>query len=126
MTALVKYKNQTEYSFYIWIRNYPESSHWAEDTERFNVFAKTVCVFNAKKWKNVDYLEKRILEEKPNFDSEILQDILIAYEHILSFYKAIPVPRCWIDEEVNAEKNKYIERGIKNGKFYEIQKEIKK
>jgi hypothetical protein len=121
MTALVKYKNPTEYSFYIWMRNYPESSHWA-DTERFCKFVKTVCVFNAKKWKDVNYLEKRILDEKPNFDPENLQDKLIAFEHMIDFYKAPPMSRCWVIEEVEAEKNNYIERGIKNGKFYEIQK----
>jgi len=121
MTALVKYKNPTEYSFYIWMRNYPESSHCAH-TERFCKFGKTLCIFNAKKRNDVNYLEKRILDEKPNFDPENLQDKLIAFEHMIDFYKAPPMSRCWVIEEVEAEKNNYIERGIKNGKFYEIQK----
>ena len=81
MSALVRYKNQTEYSFQVWIRNFPESTH-PLDRKRFLTFAKTVCAFNATRWKNISFLKARILKEKPNFDVERLQDILITFEYL--------------------------------------------
>jgi hypothetical protein len=116
--ALVKYKNQIEYSFYIWIRNYPESSHPA-DKERFLVFAKTVCSFNGKKWKDTEYLKQRILKEKPNFDIDVLETILIIYENLMEFFKVNELPRSWRDEGELIERGFYFERGVKNGSFYE-------
>ena len=124
MTALVKYKNQTEYSFYRWIGAFPESLH-SNDLDRFYKFAKTVCAFSAKKWKNPIYLKERILKEKPHFKLDALEEVLIAYEHILEFYKTHPMPRPWVIEKTEIKRGHYIERGIKNGDFYEIQKKIK-
>lgn len=124
MIALIKYKNQTEYSFYRWVKAFPESFH-ANDMERFYKFIKTVCVFNAKKWKDTRYLKERILKEIPHFDPNDLEDILISYDHMLEFYKSPSMSRTWVIEKGKTKKGYYIERGIKNGKFYEIQKEIK-
>ena len=123
MSCLVKYKNQTEYSFYRWIWNYPESFH-PSDTQRFHTFARTVCSFGAKKWMSTAYLEKRILVEKPNFQKDVLQNLLCTYEHLISFHKTCPMPRSWIYESGDASRNCYLERGMKNGKFYEIEKSI--
>ena len=116
--TLVKYKNQIEYSFYQWIRAYPESSHQA-DQGRFLVFAKTVCAFGSKKWKDTEYLEERILKEKPKFDPDRLETLLIIYENLMAFYRAVELPKTWRDEGEHIEQGYYYERGFKNGDFYQ-------
>ena len=123
--SLVKYKNPTEYTFDTWIKNYPESTHWA-DRERFLKFVKTVCAYNAKNWKNTRYLEEKILKEKPEFDKKRLQNILITYEYLIDFYKAPYIPRCWSIEDVKVKPGFYIERKVKNGKLYERELPIEK
>jgi hypothetical protein len=115
--SLIKYKNQTEYSFYVWINNFPESSH-PLDKKRFLEFAKTVCKFNAKKWKNTKYLKERILKEKSNFDPENLEDILIVYKYLVDFYKTPSMPISFVVSDVKLKSGHYLEKGIKNGKFY--------
>ncbi len=116
--------NPTEYSFYIWIRNNPESAHWA-DRKRFLEFVKTVCAFNAKKWKDPNYLEKRILKEKPGFNQERLRELLIVYKYLIDFHKTAPLPRSWRFEKVKVEDGNYLEQGIKDGKFYNKELPIK-
>jgi len=120
MTALVKYKNQTEYSFYKWIRQYPESLHPA-DTERFLKFVRTVFAFHSTKWKDAQYFKQRVLKERPYFNEDILHNFVIIYEYLIPFLKIGPMPRSFVIEDINVQNGYYIERGIKNGKFYEKQ-----
>jgi hypothetical protein len=121
--ALVKYKNQIEYSFIIWMNNYPESCHWADD-ERFYCFVKNVCRYHrAKKWEDSDFLKKKIIERIPNFDFNKLKNIIELYRCLLDFYKARHLPGSWFsDPDVEAPDGYYIERGVKNGKLYEKEK----
>lgn len=123
MTALVKYKNPVEYSFRQWMDNYPESAHWA-DRGRFVEFTKNVCVYNAKKWKDVVFLKQRILEIKPNFEEDCLSDLISAFEFMVDFYKT-PARRLCIEDHIAIKKGYYIERGFKNGKYYENELPIK-
>ena len=126
MSCLLKIKNPVEYSFYVWINQFPESAHPA-DTERFLRLAKNVCIYNAKCWKDTEYLEKRILESKPNFTLKTLEQLLIIWENLISFYSTKGTPRNWfIDNTHNARRGFYIETGIKDGRVYEIEKEIPK
>ncbi len=120
--GLVKYKNPVEYSFHMWINNHPASAHPC-DRERFYTFAKNVCIYHASKWKDSNYLENKILEKIPNFDLECLERILIIYESLLSFFRAPYTHGSWvIESDVKITPGYYIERGIKNGKLYEIEK----
>mgnify|MGYP001583853251 CR=1 FL=1 len=120
MNALVKYKNQVEYSFLLWIKSYPESTH-PNDKERFLQFTKNVCRYNARKWKNTEFLKQRILKEKPNFNQDSLQDFIIAFDYMIEFYKTDPLPQVWRIEDTEVKKGFYIERGAKGGQFYEKQ-----
>jgi hypothetical protein len=120
MSALVKYKNPVEHSFYLWMRNHPESGH-PLDKERFLKFAKNVCAFNnAGEWKQLGYLEKRILQEKPKFDQANLSQLIIIFESLIDFYRINSTSRSWqIEVGRNCKRGYYIECGIKNGQFYE-------
>lgn len=119
MTALVKYKNQVEYSFQTWMKNHPESTHWA-DKDRFLKFTKNVCTYNAKRWKDPEFLKQRILKMKPNFDNNRLVNLTIAFEYMVEFHKTSALPRVWqIEADVEAKNGYYIERGFKNGNFYD-------
>ena len=121
--ALVKYKNPVVYGFQIWMANHPESTH-PLDRERFLEFAKNVCRYNAKRWKDVDFLEKQILEVKPTFDPDRLEQILIAFEYLVDFHGTNALPNVWRDEDTTIESGHYYERGYKNGQFYEETKQI--
>lgn len=119
-SALIKYKNPVEYSFWIWMNHYPESEH-PTDQDFFLIFTKNVCIFNAKKWQDTEYLEKCILKIRPNCDKEWLEQKLITYENLIAFYKIDPYPKSWSGETTNEKipKDHYIERGYKDNKIYE-------
>ena len=118
---LVKIKNPVEHSFQLWICNYPESTH-PSDEERFLKFVKNVCVYNARKWKDPDFLRKKVLTYKPNFNEKKLEQKLLIYEKLIDFHKVKHTPRTWSPTEVLSKipSNSYIERGwsSKEG-FYE-------
>lgn len=118
--TLVRYKGHTEYSFMIWINHYPESNHPTDD-ENFYYFIKTVCRYNAKKWKNTDYLKRRILEIIPNFNSVKLENIIADYVKLLNFYKTPHLPSgLFRDSNVREVRLGFcIERWFANGEFYE-------
>jgi len=105
-------------SFYTWISQFPDSAHWC-DEQRFLTFMKTICRFNARKWKDQNYLKSRILKEKPNFDQDFLDDILSLSQKLFDFYKTSPLPDSWIFEDGEIEDGFYLERGIKDGIKYE-------
>lgn len=90
-TTTTKYerkKESVENSFELWINQYSDSGHPC-DKERFLKFVRHVCIFSASKWKRSEYLEKRIVEKKPNFDKYRLECLLIAYEYLTDFYKTL-------------------------------------
>lgn len=120
--SIIKIKQPVEYSFLQWINNFPESGHWA-DKERFYKFTKTVCRYNAKKWKNTEYLKSRILNEKPEFDQKIMDVLLYLYEEFIKFNKSV----CYSTTQFSDQKVKkgyYIEIQVKHGNIYEVEKPI--
>lgn len=89
----VKSKNSIEDSFNIWISQYPDSLNH-KDNERFLKFVRNVCIFHSKKWKDTEYLEKRINEKKPNFDKDKLESFMFVYEFLIDFYEVLKRGKC--------------------------------
>ncbi|MDA8326581.1 MAG: hypothetical protein M0033_10230 [Nitrospiraceae bacterium] len=119
MGYLYRIRTPVEYSFHVWISNFPDSRH-PHDKDRFLAFVKTVCRYDRKKWKNSNYLEERILKVKPRFDPYYLQYLLQLYHDLLNFYKMPPIRHHGIDNGSQSVKEGfYIEIEIKNGKVYE-------
>jgi len=99
--------------------NYPDSGHWA-DKERFYSFVKTICRYNARKWKDTSYLKKRILERMPHFDPKYLDYLLDLLIQLLDFYKTAPLRSIGMAERQGAaNSNCYIERKVQDGKVIE-------
>lgn len=90
LMSLWKIKNPVEYSFFQWMNNFPDSTHWA-DKARFYSFVKTVCRYNAVKWKSLDFLRNKILDKNPHFDSEYLEHLIRLYDELIKFYKVQPI-----------------------------------
>ena len=118
--ALVKIKQPTEYTFLQWINNYPDSGHWA-DKERFLRFVKTVCKYNATRWKKPNYLKNRILEAKPYFEPDFLERLLDLYDNLLQFYKIGACPSMQSVVHRTVTKGHYIEVRVKKGRIYEVE-----
>ena len=125
--VLAKYKNPVEYAFYQWINAYPEEYH-PNDMERFMIFVRTVHAFNATKWKDVNYLRKRIIKEKPNFSEDRLSELIDLYEDLLFFCKISPLPRIPFTANLDSipEDGHYFELGVKDGEFYKKEVPITK
>lgn len=117
--TLRKIKQPVEYSFLQWINNYPDSGHWA-DKERFLKFVKTVCKYNATRWKEPEHLKYRILEAKPHFDPDFLNRLLDLYSDLIEFYKTGACPSTQLVNR-DVKKGHNIEMRVKNGNIYEIE-----
>jgi len=116
---IYRIKNPVEYSFHIWMSNHPDSRHWA-DKERFYSFVKTVCRYNAKKWKDARYFKKRVLQRARNFDPEYLDYLQDLFMQLIDFHKIPPFRCIGITEGPStAEGNCYIERQVKDGQIIE-------
>jgi len=74
-SMLTKIKNPVEYSFVQWKNSPHTTGHWA-DKARFYTFVKTVCRYNARKWKSVDYLKKMIIKYLPDVELDFLENTL--------------------------------------------------
>lgn len=117
--ALRKIKQPVEYSFLQWINNYPDSGHWA-DKERFLCFAKTVCKYNATRWKRRDYVKNRIVKVKPHFDPDFLDRVLDLYDNLIQFHKTGACPATELVHRT-VKKGYYIELRAKKGIIYEVE-----
>ncbi|HOI16244.1 MAG TPA: hypothetical protein PK036_07850 [Geobacteraceae bacterium] len=116
--SLFKIKNPVEYSFIQWMNNFPDSGHWA-DKERFFRFVKTVSRYKALRWKNANYLKKRILDRKPNFDADFLENILDLYSTLLEFQGSKAVSSQFRLSDRKVKTNHFIEIRVKNGVLIE-------
>jgi hypothetical protein len=121
--AIIKIRQPVEYSFFQWMNNYPDSGHW-KDKERFFIFVKTVCRYNASKWKNPQYLKTRILEIVPHFDIDLLERLLELYNNLIQFNKAVSFPTTQLRPNARVKKDHYIELSVKKGAIQEIEKLI--
>ena len=117
--TIYKIKQPVEYSFLQWINNYPDSGHWA-DKERFLRFVKTVCKYNATRWKKPDHLKKKILEAKPQFNCEFLDRLLDLYSDLIAFYKAGACPTTQSIRRT-IKRGHYIEVRVKKGNICEVE-----
>ncbi len=122
--AVVRYKNQSEYAFLIWINNHPGSFH-SLDTERFHVFVKTVARYRSKKWQDYSYFKKRVLDHAPKFGENNIDIFHSKLEELLRFYKACPIPTVSLEElgsiKKNSPKSILFQRGVKDGKSYIVE-----
>jgi hypothetical protein len=116
--AIIRIRQPVEYSFLQWINNYPDSGHW-KDKERFLCFVKTVCKYNASRWKNSQYLKTRILEARPHFEADFLDRILDLYASLIQFYKTAECCHIQLTTRRNIKKGHYIELRAKKGVIQE-------
>lgn len=129
----MKYKNPTEYSFYKWIKNYPNSKYWIERIKKhpnlklspllgseFYTFVKTAYQNRALNWLNWDKIEKIILKEISILKKNDLKELKNFFEHLVCFCKTPALKQGFsVEGSDRAKRGYYIERGIKKGKFYE-------
>lgn len=119
--TLIKVTNPVYYAFLQWMNNSPDSGNWC-DKNRFFVFAKTVCRYNASKWKSELFVEKQILSHTPSFDRDRLQNLLALYANLLEFYEAIPITSSYTISDKEASAGYCIEIMASKGKL--IEKEV--
>ncbi len=114
--TLVRFKNQTEYAFLVWMDSYPESFH-PLDMQRFYSFVKTVVRFRSKKWQDQEYFKQQILARKPHFAERKIDYFYELMHKCLDFHRTP-----YIDSTGHSDDGNYGPKqvGVKNGKIYEI------
>jgi len=115
--GVVRYKNQSEYAFVIWISNFPDSGH-PLDEQRFQVFAKTVAKYRNKRWLEYEYFENQIKAYAPHFADDSVENYWHKLREFVSFYRLGAIPTTVIDGE---QRKGLYQRGVKNGKLYEVE-----
>jgi hypothetical protein len=125
--GLRKIKTPVEYSFTIWMNNFPDSAHWA-DKERFFQFVKTVCRYpKAKEWKNIVFLKTKILDRCPHFDPAVLENRLKSFSELVEFFGVSPISGGYeIVTDRIVKDGHYIEVECRNGKISRKEVPLKK
>jgi len=119
--AVVRYKNQSEYAFLIWMNNYPESFH-PLDMRRFYVFAKSVARYRSKRWLDYSYFKDQVLKHTPHFSEDNVDLFWNKLTELVEFHHIIPMPV--IDLETSSTgktRSGTYQRGVMNGKFYQVE-----
>lgn len=114
--TLIRFKNQTEYAFIIWIDNHPESFH-PLDMQRFYAFVKTVARYRSKKWRDYEHFKQQILAHASHFSQENIDYFYDLMKSCLAFHEATSVGSI---ELVSDENYGSKEVGVKDGTIYEI------
>ncbi|OGL31000.1 hypothetical protein A3F37_04270 [Candidatus Saccharibacteria bacterium RIFCSPHIGHO2_12_FULL_41_12] len=114
--SVIRYKNPTEYSFLVWINNFPESFH-PMDMSRFYTFAKSVSRYNSKNWLKFQYFETKVLEHTSNFEADNIELFHNKLCELFDFYKSNPTPLITIN---NDNRSGAYQRGVINGRKYEV------
>ncbi|MCC7570898.1 hypothetical protein KO465_06160 [Candidatus Micrarchaeota archaeon] len=118
--AVIRYKNQTEYAFLVWMKNYPESFH-PLDMRRFYVFAKSVARFRCKRWLDYSYFEDRVLKHTSHFSKENIDLFWDKLTELVEFHQASPMPVIDLETSSTGETRPgTYQRGVKDGRFYEV------
>lgn len=113
--TLVRFKNQTEYAFVVWMDNHPESFH-PLDMQRFYTFVQTVARYRSKKWRNYEYFKHQVVLRRPHFSEEHIDHFFDLMHICLDYHAARP-----IDSTTHSGGGYgYIQVGVKDGKIYEI------
>lgn len=112
---LIRFKNQSECAFIIWMNNFPDSFH-PLDMERFYVFVKTVARYRNMKWRNYEYFKQQILARKPHFTEKDIDYLYDLMQNCLNFHRT-----SYIDSSSHFDgEYGYKQVGVKNGEMYEI------
>jgi hypothetical protein len=122
--GIVRIITPVEYSFHQWMSAYPDSTHWA-DKNRFYTFARTICRYNAKKWKNSEYVRERILKRKPNFDLDYLEYLLRLLDELIQYSKAYPIACGLQFSDLDVKDGHVLEITVKNDKLEMKQKPLR-
>lgn len=122
--TLKKIKNPVEYSFFQWINNHPDSTHW-KDKERFLIFVKTTCRYKAKKWQSPNFIKKQVLKYYPDFDADFLEKLLHLHGNLIEFHKTSSVTSEFVISEQVAKSGHYIEISVRNGEIVETEVPLK-
>lgn len=115
--SLVKYQNQSDYAFLIWMGSFPRSGHWL-DQDRFHTFAKTVAMYRNKKWLDYDYFEGMVLAHTSTFEKEEIEKFYYKLRELVRFYKASAIPTVG---HVDDDSYGIYQRGVKKGKIYDVE-----
>lgn len=112
---MIRHKTPTEECFLTWMNNHPESFHGL-DERLFYQFAQCIFSYRAKKWLNKSYFKHRILEIKPTF----------LLENIDEFYKRLLIIKNFNDNwKLNTVTDceygdGFIQRQVVNNKIEEV------
>lgn len=114
--TLIRFKNQTEYAFIVWMNSFPESFH-PLDMERFYMFVKTIARYRSKKWRGYNYFRVQILLQKPHFDEKTIERLHDIMEHCLEFHRTP-----YIDSTSHSKDGEYGYKqiGIKDRSIYTL------
>jgi len=112
--TLIRFKNQTEYAFIVWMDSFPESFH-PLDMQRFYGFVKTVARYRSKKWRDYDHFKQQILARKPHFAEENIDYFYELMHTCLEFHKTP-----YIDSSSHSDDGEFRHKqvGVKNGEIY--------
>jgi len=110
----IKYQNQSDYAFLAWISQHPESGH-PLDHQRFLRFAKTVCVYGAKRWLDYKYFKARVITNKPYIRIDLLERLHERLLDFQEFYEAHHYP----SYEGTGEAV-YFQEGVIDNKRYSV------
>ena len=114
--ATIQYKNQREYSFLVWVSNFPESMH-PNDMDRFYIFVHTLIRYKrSEKWLDFSYFQKRILKEKPNFKNTKIEYFFNELQKLIKFSQKGPIST--IEHIPDTKDYAYYEIGVCKGKIY--------
>jgi hypothetical protein len=114
--GLVRIKTPVEYSFHQWMSAYPDSGHWA-DKNRFYTFARTICRYNAKRWKDTEFVRREVLKRKPHFDQEYLDYLIRLLDELIQYSKVYPIRSGLQFSHRDVKDDHYLEIKVKNDKL---------
>lgn len=115
--AVIRYKNQSDYAFLLWMGSHPNSAH-PTDEERFRRFAKTVAIYRNKKWLDYDFFRKSILDHPNYFDEEKIEGYWEQLRDFVEFHKTAPIPT--VGHGGNDGDYGLYQMGVNKGKMYQV------
>jgi hypothetical protein len=115
--VLIRYKNQSEYAFLVWMNASPNSHH-PLDEERFYQFVKTLAVYRNKKWIDYAYFRQRVLAHSTYFDEEKIDEYWEKLQELLAYHKVAAVPT--VGHDSSTGDYGYYQDGANNGKMYRV------
>lgn len=115
--AVIRYKNQSDYAFLLWMGAHPNSAH-PLDEERFYQFAKTVAVYRNKKWLDYDFFRKSILDHPKHFDEDKTDKYWHRLLELVAFHRVGPIPT--VGHGGSDSDYGLYQMGVNKGKIYRV------